>query len=142
MRALLDVNVLIALLDADHVSHRAALQWFAAHAAEGWASCAITQNGCLRIMSMPAYPNTRPVHEVAARLREATATHVHQFWHDDVSLLDDTLIDARRVHSPSQVTDVYLLALAVRNHGCLVTFDQTIARGAVHGTAPAHIVLL
>jgi hypothetical protein len=68
--------------------------------------------------------------------------HVHQFWHDDVSLLDDTLIDARRVHSPAQVKDVYLLALAVRNRGRLVTFDQSIARGAVHGATPAHIVVL
>ena len=53
MRALLDVNVLIALLDAGHASHSAALRWFSANAAAGWASCPITQNGCVRILSHP-----------------------------------------------------------------------------------------
>ena len=51
MRALLDVNVLIALLDQDHSMHAQALRWFAARAGDGWASCPITQNGCVRIMS-------------------------------------------------------------------------------------------
>lgn len=50
------MNVLIALLDADHVSHRSASAWFAAHAKLGWASGAITQNGCLRVMTQPGYP--------------------------------------------------------------------------------------
>jgi hypothetical protein len=57
VRALLDVNVLIALLDSDHASHDSAINWFAKHAREGWASCPITQNGCIRIMSNPGYPN-------------------------------------------------------------------------------------
>ena len=63
MRALLDVNVLIALLDADHSLHARATDWFASHARAGWASCPITQNGCVRIMSHPGYPNTLPVRE-------------------------------------------------------------------------------
>ena len=142
MRALLDVNVLIALLDADHISHPSALAWFSAHAAAGWASCAITQNGCLRIMSMPTYPNARPVHEVAERLREATAAPVHEFWSDDVSALDRERIDTSRIHSPRQLTDVYLLALAVRHCGRLVTFDRSIAREAVTGATASSLVLL
>jgi predicted nucleic acid-binding protein len=71
VRALLDVNVLIALLDSDHVSHDSAMSWFAKHAPEGWASCPITQNGCLRIMSNLSYPNTLPVQAVMNRLAEA-----------------------------------------------------------------------
>jgi len=70
MRALLDVNVLIALLDASHVSHGEAMAWFTANAASGWASCPITQNGCVRIMSSSAYPNARTVAAVASRLRD------------------------------------------------------------------------
>ncbi len=142
MRALLDVNVLIALLDADHASHRAASTWFAAHADLGWASCPITQNGCIRIMSHPGYPNAQPVVGVAQRLRAATLHPVHQFWPDDVSLLDDHAIDSSRVHGPRQLTDVYLLALAVAHGGRLVTFDGSIAVAAVRGATPEHLLRL
>jgi uncharacterized protein len=142
MRALLDVTVLIALLDADHVSHRFALQWFTAHAAEGWASCPITQNGCLRIISHPSYPNTRAVHDVAERLREVTSNRVHEFWPDSVSLLDTALFDSRRVHSTRQLTDAYLLALAVSRRGRLVTLDRSIALSAVSGATAANVVVL
>ena len=141
-RALLDVNVLIALLDADHVSHRDALSWFAAHASQGWASCAITQNGCLRIMSLPGYPTPRPVSQIAERLRDAASTAVHEYWLDDISLLDAKLVDLRRVHSARQLTDVYLLALAVRHGGSLVTFDQSINVDAVCGATREHLVML
>ncbi len=142
MRALLDVNVLIALLDADHVSHHAARAWFADHAADGWASCAITQNGCIRIMSHPGYPNARSVFEVTQRLRSATFQTVHEFWADSVSVLDPRLIDPSRIHGPRQLTDVYLLALAVSRHGCLVTFDQSIAIDAVVGASRSNLVTL
>ena len=69
MRALLDVNVLIALLDSDHTSHAVALGWFTENAREGWASCPITQNGCVRIMSNPGYPNALPIQSAASLLR-------------------------------------------------------------------------
>lgn len=142
MRALLDVNVLIALLDSDHTSHRSAVAWFSEHARRGWASCPITQNGCVRIMSHPSYPNAHSVVEIVERLRAATAHDAHEFWPDDQSVLDDTLIDASRVHGPRQLTDVYLLALAVKHGGRLVTFDATIATGAVKGAKPAHLASL
>ena len=142
MRALLDVNVLIALLDSDHASHHVAIHWFAANAGIGWSSCPITQIGCVRIMSHPGYPNAHAVHEVVARLREATAATVHSFWADDVSLLDAQLIDSTRVHGPRQSTAVYLLALAVKHGGRLVTFDQSIARAAVRGASAAQLVVL
>jgi len=142
MRALLDVNVLIALLDADHTAHRDARAWFAEHASEGWASCPITQNGCVRIMSHPGYPNAHSVTEVAVRLRAATAHSSHDFWPDSLSLLDEDLFDATRIHGPRQLTDAYLLALAVENGGRLVTFDSAIPLAAVMGAKPRHLVTL
>ena len=142
MRSLLDVSVLIALLDADHASHRSALAWFGDHASSGWASCPITQNGCVRIMSHPGYPNAHTVHEIVQRLRAATADRTHTFWPDSVSLLDARLIDATRVHGPRQLTDVYLLALAVHNGGRLVTFDASSAIGAVKGAKAEHLLQL
>jgi uncharacterized protein len=142
MRSLLDVNVLIALLDADHASHRAAFTWFAEQGDQGWASCPITQNGCIRIMSHPAYPNTRSVSELAERLQSATADRAHEFWPDSVSLLDENIVDVTRVHGPKQLTDVYLLALAVRNGGRLVTFDAAVALAAVKGARPEQLVRL
>lgn len=141
-RALLDVNVLIALLDADHVSHHAAMAWFAANAPFGWASCPITQNGCLRIMSTPGYRNAHAISEVAQRLREATADPSHAFWSDDLSLLDPTLVDTTRVHGARQLTDAYLLALAVQHDGRLVTFDRAIPLAAVCGATAGHLVVL
>lgn len=142
MRALLDVNVLIALLDADHASHRAAMAWFSEHAGDGWSSCPITENGCVRIMSHPSYPNAHSPAEVVERLRTATAHDAHEFWPDSVSLLDGRVIDATRIHGPRQITDAYLLALAVKNGGRLVTFDAGIASSAVAGAKPRHLVAL
>jgi toxin-antitoxin system PIN domain toxin len=142
MRSLLDVNVLIALLDADHASHQSALSWFAEHASEGWASCPITQNGCVRIMSHPGYPNSHSVLEVVGRLGAATADRTHEFWPDGISLLDDKLFDHARVHGPRQLTDVYLLALAVRNGGRLVTFDMSIGTASVRGAKAHHLLRL
>jgi uncharacterized protein len=142
VRALLDVNVLIALLDAGHVSHLAARDWFSAHASWGWASCAITQNGCLRIMSHAGYPNARPVAEVADRLLAATSQPIHEFWADAVSILDTTRVDHSRIHGPRQLADVYLLALAAARGGRLVTFDRAVPINAVRGATPSHLVVL
>jgi toxin-antitoxin system PIN domain toxin len=142
MRALLDVNVLIALLDAQHVSHRAAMDWFIANVDEGWASCPITENGCIRIMSSPSYPNVRSIAQVSERLREATSTPAHQFWPDDISLLDDALVDVSRLLGARQLTDAFLLALAVQHGGRLVTFDRAVPMTAVVGAKPKHVVLL
>lgn len=142
MRSLLDVNVLIALLDLDHSLHVPAMAWFTENGREGWASCPITQNGCLRIMSHPAYPNAPPVRTILDRLAAATATDLHEFWADDVSLLDDRLFDPARILGPRQITDLYLLALAVRHGGRLVTFDAAISLPAVRGATSRHLVQL
>jgi uncharacterized protein len=142
MRALLDVNVLIALLDSDHALHAPAFKWFDQHGGDGWASCPITQNGCIRVISHPGYRNALPVSSVAERLAEAAATRYHEFWPDEVSLLDAGVADVTRIHGPRQLTDVYLLALAVRRKGRLVTFDRSISLEAVKGAERRHLVVI
>lgn len=142
MRALLDVNVLIALLDADHLHHVRARDWLEANIASGWASCPITQNGCLRILSQSNYPNALKPSEVAERLREATEAVFHQFWAESPSLLSPGLVSWEYIVGSRQVTDAYLLALAVHHGGRLVTFDHAIARRVVSGTEDQHLVVL
>ena len=142
MRALLDINVLIALLDADHSLHERARQWLGRHARDGWTSCPITQNGCVRVMTHSAYPHALPARAVVERLREATRTPHHEFWPDDVSLLEPEIADAGRIHGPRQLTDLYLLALAVRRGGRFVTFDASVPRSPIRGAEARHLVVL
>lgn len=140
MRGLLDINILIALLDQDHSMYERANEWLAANAGSGWASCPITQNGCVRIMSHPSYPNPLKVGAIMERLGDATANSRHQFWADDVSLLDLRVADRTRIHGPRQVTDLYLLALAVHHRGRFVSFDSSIPLNAISGAEKKHLV--
>jgi uncharacterized protein len=142
VRALLDINVLIALLDSDHASHDSTINWFAKHAGDGWASCPITQNGCIRIMSNPGYPNPLPVQVVIDRLAAACRQDIHEFWPDEVSLLDSDVVDSTRIHGPRQLTDIYLLALAVQHEGRLVTFDTGIPLAAVRKATKQKLLII
>lgn len=142
MRALLDVNVLIALLDSAHTMHGTAVNWLKAEISHGWASCPIAQNGVIRVMSQPGYPNTQPVAQVAQRLAEACAADDHRFWPHDFSLLSDGVVDWTRLLGHRQVTDAYLLATAVRNSGRFVTFDRRIAPNLVRGASDEHLCLI
>jgi hypothetical protein len=142
LRALLDINVLIALLDPDHISHERAMGWFAKHAQEGWASCPMTQNGCIRIMSNASYPNPLPVQAVIRRLADACTHDVHEFWAEDLSMLDPDIFDATRIHGPRQLTDVYLLATAAHRKGKFVTFDARIPLAAVRQAQARHLLVL
>lgn len=142
MRALLDVNVLLALFDADHSLHAAAMSWFDDNGKAGWATCPITQNGCIRVMSQASYPNQAPIDVVATRLREATGHALHEFWPDSVSLLDGEGVDTKRIHGPRQLTDIYLLALAVAHGGRLVTFDKAVPLAAVPRAQKKHLVVV
>jgi toxin-antitoxin system PIN domain toxin len=133
MRALLDVNVVIALLDPDHAFHERAHDWWAKHAKSGWASCPIVENGVVRIMSNPAYsPKARfsPA-DLILRLGQFAAQTNHEFWPDDVSLRDEKIFIAERMHSSRQLTDLYLLALAAKRGGRLATFDRSVPISAV-----------
>ncbi len=142
MRALLDVNVLIALLDQAHPHNEAALAWLKTNIKHGWASCPITQNGCIRIMSQASYPGARPVTQIIDRLSSALNHAAHVFWPDDASITDAKLFDATRIHGARQVTDAYLLGLAVRHEGRLVTFDGGIALASVKSASARHLVTL
>ncbi len=141
-RALLDINVLVALLDSDHVDHDRARVWLDGEIATGWASCAITQNGFVRIVSQPRYPSpVAPAEAVDVLGRACTSPH-HEFWSCEVSLLDDRVVDRTRVHGPRQVTDAYLLALAVCRGGRFITFDQSVVLSAVPRATPSHLTVL
>lgn len=138
---LLDVNVLLALLDPAHTHHDVAHAWFAT-ARASWASCNITQNGALRIMSHPRYGNALASAAVAAKLvAELCSQPGHVYWPADVSLLDSPLVDRTRLLASDQVTDTYLLALAVQHGGRLATFDKRLIVSAVKdGAAALHVI--
>ena len=142
MRALLDVNVLVALLDRTHLHHRVATDWLAANVSRGWASCPLTQNGCVRILSLPSYRNAQSPSAVADRLGQATGNKSHEFWPDSVSVVGKGRLHWDRVLSSRQITDVYLLALAVARGGRLVTLDRSIAIEAVPGAVAKHLLVL
>ena len=88
MRALFDVNVLIALFQPDHVHHQRAHTWWEKNQNSGWASCPITENGFVRILSQPKYPMPQTVPSAIKLLNLAKASTDHAFWPDTVSLLD------------------------------------------------------
>ncbi|MBZ5727355.1 MAG: VapC toxin family PIN domain ribonuclease [Acidobacteriia bacterium] len=141
--ALLDVNVLVALHDPGHLNHEQSHRWFGRHRKRGWATCPITINGCVRILSSPGYPGvTATPAEVASRLRVLCAAADHHFWSDSVSLLDEALFRAQAFAGHRQVTDIYLLGLAVRNGGRLATFDRSIPLKAIHGADAQHLDLI
>lgn len=129
---LLDVNVLIALVDPAHVQHDQAHDWFSRVGHEGFATCPITENGLLRIVGHPKYPNSPGSPSVV--LQSLTAIRGlpgHAFWHDDVSLADAGRVHAARLSSHSQVTGSYLLALARAHGGRLASLDRRLVVDAV-----------
>jgi hypothetical protein len=132
--ALLDVNLLVALFDPDHIHHDLAHDWFADNRSRGWATCAVTENGFVRVVANPAYESAirRPA-DLVSKLEQLCKGEGHQFWADTVSLRDTSLFDCSRVAGFRQITDVYLLGLAQRHGGCLATFDRTIPVSAVVG---------
>ena len=141
--ALLDVNVLVALHDPAHPNHEDAHRWFGRNRKRGWATCPITVNGCVRVLSNPAYPTlTATPAEVSSHLRALCADSGHEFWSDSVSLLDESLFRPQAITGHQQITDIFLLGLAVRNGGRLATFDRSIPIKAVVGAAAAHLELI
>jgi len=141
--ALLDVNVLVALFDPAHLNHEQAHAWLGAHRRHGWATCPLTVNGCVRVLSSPAYPSFEATAaEVADRLRTLCAAPEHQFWKEGISLLDERRFRRLSFPGPQQITDVYLLGLAVHHNGRLVTFDRSIPLKAVPDARPAHLEVL
>ena len=142
MRALLDINVLIALFDKDHIHHVAASGWLRENIDFGWASCPLTQNGCIRIMSQTRYQNTTPITYIVELMQRAVSTKHHSFIPDNISLLNSDIIDHALLLSPRRITDVYLLALAIENNCRLVTFDRAIQINAVKRASQNTLVVI
>ena len=140
---LLDVNVLVALFDPEHIHHETAHAWFGGSGRGGWATCPLTENGLVRVVSNPRYPGRRTTHDEAMRKLGGFCDHGdHSFWPDSVTIGDSELFKSGSIHGHKQLTDVYLLALAVANSGLLVTFDRSIPTAAVSGATENQSILL
>jgi toxin-antitoxin system PIN domain toxin len=141
--ALLDVNVLIALFDPVHLYHEAAHTWFERNHSRRWATCALTENALVRILSNASYPGRRTtVEDAASRLQAFCSDREHVFWSDSISVRDSGRFRWKHVQGHRQLTDVYLLALSVSNEGRLATFDATISLKAVQGASRQNLELL
>jgi uncharacterized protein len=144
VRALLDINVWIALFDPSHVFHERAHSWWSTNSKRGWASCPLTENGVVRIMSNPAYSKgTRfSIGDLIQRLRTFVAQSDHEFWADDLSLRSAEIFVTENLHSSQRLTDIYLLALATHRKGRLVTFDQGISIATARKAKPHNLVII
>jgi toxin-antitoxin system PIN domain toxin len=139
---LFDVNVLIAIFDIAHVHHDHARAWWKAHRSAGWASCPLTQNSLVRIISKPGYGRPVPLQAALSGLTTQLAQPDHEFWPDDVSITNGRVFDRNYILGPNQITDVCLLAIAVKHGGRLVTFDRGVSLKAVRGAEARHLVVL
>ena len=139
---LLDTNVLIALIDSTHVRHHDAHTWFENIGHKAWATCPLTENGLLRIVSHAHYPNSLGTPSAAMNVVSALRQlQGHSFWPDDITLFDAQRIHHERLLSSAHLTDTYLLALAVKHEGRLATFDRRLVTNAVISGSQALQVL-
>ena len=139
MRTLLDVNMLLALFDSGHTMHRKAASWWKANDAGGWASCPLTQNGFLRIASQRRYQRPVALPDAIRLLQSWAVPPRHEFWPDDLSIVDNSIVEHTRLLTHAQITDIYLLALAVKHGGRLVTLDRGLPLAAVRGAEAVHL---
>ena len=122
--ALLDTNVLLALAWPNHQHHAQAHAWFAAGTKRGWATCAFTQLGLIRLSSNPTYTaNAVSPKEAAVLLGRWTRLKTHLFWSSPAA--DEAVIYARAI-GHQQVNDAWLVEVARRNSGRLVTLDTRL----------------
>ena len=142
MTSLLDVSVLISLLDANHQNHATITGWLGQNN-HRWASCPITQNGYLRIVTQESYPNAISIKEAIKTLSQAVSTLGHEFLSDDISLLDQQLFAHEHIQGPKQLTDIYLLALSVFHGARFVTLDEGVPHVAVPQAtnASVHVIM-
>jgi uncharacterized protein len=141
--SLLDVNVLVALFDPDHVHHDIAHDWFSDNRSDGWATCPVTENGFVRVLANPGYASTvTRVADLLERLRAFCASGHHVFWPGGVSLRDKKLFNLSLAGGYRHLTDTYLLGLAKSMGGRLVTFDHGVPRRAVVGADAASLEVI
>ena len=125
---LLDVNVLVALVWPAHESHSAVQRWFARNSRHGWASCALTQAGFVRILSNPAFSRDAVSPREAIRVLSANLKHRrHRFWGDEIGFVQAVEPFRGRIVGHRQVSDACLLGLAIHYDGRLATLDRAIA---------------
>jgi uncharacterized protein len=128
-RHLLDLNVLIALTESAHVHYHRAHDWFNSSGKADWGVCPLTEAGFIRVTTNPAYrPVARSMGQALAILAMFKAYPGYSFWKIDKSWVALTAPFARRIVGHLQVTDAYLLGLAIEKNGLLVTFDKAIER--------------
>lgn len=124
---LLDANVLIALAWPEHESHEKVGRWFARHSAAGWATCPFTQAAFVRVLSNPAFSVDALTPENALRVLESNLTLPgHHFWSGSISVPHALRNIEGRLRGHQQITDAYLLALAIHHRGKLATLDKGI----------------
>ena len=141
--ALLDVNLLVALFYDQHAHHDLAHDWFEDHKQFGWATCATTENGVVRILSNREYiPEPWRPAVAIEQLRAFRESGSHRFLTESVSLTDDALFNRSVIQGHKQITDIYLLGLAKSAGGSLATFDQSIPLGAVRGATKATLQVI
>ncbi|HMN82993.1 MAG TPA: PIN domain-containing protein [Burkholderiaceae bacterium] len=135
---LLDINVLIALVDPAHIQHDQAHEWFARAGHKAFATCPLTENGLVRIIGHPRYPNSPgPPGMVLESLAAIRGLPGHTFWPDDLSIADEAFFAPELLSSHTRVTDSYLLALAHAHGGRLATMDRKLATEVVPGAERA-----
>jgi toxin-antitoxin system PIN domain toxin len=124
---LLDVSVLIALVREDHTAHRVTKRWFKHLDGRDWATCPLTQAGFIRIISNPKFLERPPdVNEAIDMLQALASLPGHQFWTMEVGFAEATKSIREKLFGHQQVTDAYLLGLAIRKKGKLATLDHAI----------------
>jgi toxin-antitoxin system PIN domain toxin len=134
MAYLLDVNVLIALAWPEHRQHSLVRAWFAKNSAKGWATCPVVQTGFVRILSNPAFSlRSVSVKDAIDGLAISLGDGRHQFWPDSITFPEAIHLLKAPIIGHQQITDAYLVALAIRNRGKLVTMDLGIAQFAPAG---------
>ncbi len=126
-RALLDVNVLIALLEPGHNFFQKAQEWFKSSGKDNWGVCPLTEIGFVRITTNPSfYPGPRTHEQATTILAELAHRPGYRYWPLIESWTALTAPLAVRISGHQQVTDAYLLGLAIKEDGVLVTFDRGI----------------
>lgn len=128
MQALLDTNVLIALLWPAHAFHRLAQDWFQKNARHGWATCPITQSGFVRIVSNASFsPDALSVRDAISVLDKNLRHPMHEFWPDELPLAQCIAFAQKPLQGHRQLTDAYLVGLTIHKNARFVTFDRKIA---------------
>jgi uncharacterized protein len=126
---LLDANALIALAWPAHEQHETMVAWFRQHARQGWATCALTQSAFIRIISQPAFSgHAVAVTEVAEVLLRNTGHPKHQFLPLDFGFAQVLGACTGGLMGHRQITDAYLLTLAVQCQHRLLTFDKSLSQ--------------